>query len=293
MIRTIAEFVEGTVFELSAINTLLDTVETLEDRALDLRGVHPLTAVVINDQSGLGSLDRVINNLRPLLFGAAWKVLDLAVEVGLHEHGADVSDLSIKRKCRDAATAAVRPFDRDRSLWTVIAAVYSGLEQARHCLVHRDFELASTGDMTKLRSKSNAPVRELTTSEQVAFCRLARRTASVIRLGYLDPRDRMDLVASCDSLVAHHCGPRLGGGAIVTRPPRVLVNASRVADEWIVDIDRARSATTSTWIDVPYCDLEVFFPNTAFSSFHGRLEEAPSGATVVVRPSEAPDWLCY
>jgi len=78
--------------------------------------------------------------IRPLLTGAAWKVLDLLFEAALDEAEeipVTGRNMSIANKSRLAAKQAGRPSGIGPTLWGAICEVYVGTIELRHSLVHR------------------------------------------------------------------------------------------------------------------------------------------------------------
>jgi hypothetical protein len=89
MIATLAEFEESTAFErlvLAEVFPLLATTNTVAQAALDLRGGVTIDVKMLENLGPQARQD-LIDRLRPLFFGAAWKILDLLVELGLHLDG--------------------------------------------------------------------------------------------------------------------------------------------------------------------------------------------------------------
>jgi hypothetical protein len=87
LIDSLKAFEDPTAFERHALAVdPLPQVASGEGAVLDLRGDGlPITGI------GLAPIwsdcTDVLNRLRPLLFGAAWKVLDFAIEFGFHQAG--------------------------------------------------------------------------------------------------------------------------------------------------------------------------------------------------------------
>lgn len=79
-------------------------------------------------------------DIRPLIFGAAWKVLDLLVE-GVIGHstgkGMQVKDKLAKLLSEPAPT----PFSGETKLWERTVAIYSSTAEMRNCIVHRRFRV--------------------------------------------------------------------------------------------------------------------------------------------------------
>lgn len=82
------------------------------------------------------------DDIRPLLFGAAWKVLDLLCELTLGQAGVARQGgrylVSFKvEKAANGTLASISPFDGRPDLWARIMGTYGATEELRHSLVHR------------------------------------------------------------------------------------------------------------------------------------------------------------
>jgi hypothetical protein len=236
------------------------------------------------------SRNLIIHKLRPLLFGAAWKILDLLVEYGLNQITPQ-AQWTIQAKQAKASSAVVAPISNDQDVWSRVAALYANTVEARHCLIHRRFVFSAVGDMTQLVDRQGMPMRDVTAEEQNAFCRVAQRASIILQLGRFSPRDRLDLVASLDTLVAHHGLAALGGGASFRLPEIVYVNAQPATAGWTVDIARALDSAGRTFPGRAYFDIEISFPGTGLPPLVGRLEDAPHGSAIPIDPASPPEWI--
>ena len=120
----------------------------------------------------------LIHQLRPLLFGAAWKTLDLLFELAFHQASLVPRSLSRWRILDKQAHARARsgtlaPLSSDSDIWSRLCALYANTVEARHCLTHRSFLLNLEGDMTNLRAPNGMAQPDVTSSEQQAFCRVS------------------------------------------------------------------------------------------------------------------------
>lgn len=92
-----------------------------------------------------GGVQDVYIDLRPLAFGAAWKVLDLLVELALTQAGVAAAggSVTITEKVKRARTAVglCPPLSSDAPVWATLTAVYAATEEVRHSLVHRQAEV--------------------------------------------------------------------------------------------------------------------------------------------------------
>jgi hypothetical protein len=145
--------------------------------------------------------------------------------------------------------------------------------------------------MTKMTDRDGNPIPDLTAIEQTTFSRLVQRAAIVLQTDRFMPRDRLDIVASLDLLMAHHGLHLLGGGAPARRPELVQVDAVHGLSGWTVDVAMAKAAAQKVFPGRPYFNIEIHFPGTGFPPLVGRLEEAPEEAALLIDPSNPPSWI--
>jgi hypothetical protein len=285
------EFADDTAFERLVLDRAMPLLPTPEARSvIDLRGpgvsvaVTPMPArAYVGDAPGTVG----VTELRPLIFGAAWKVLDLLIELATGKRD------TIEEKARKAAAdlvPAVAPFDGQPDLWMRIMRLYASTKTLRRSLVHRQLRVdAATGRIEGTPRPGEPVPRPITAAEQSAFCRAAQGTAEAVIAGVLTGRQRDQLRWVLDELVAHHEQPSLGGSPVHGVIPVVLVDAEPLSpDEVAVDplqvLGRARQATP----DPSHFDLRLFLPDGRI--LMGNLEDAPAHR-VAFRIDNPPDWL--
>jgi hypothetical protein len=233
MIQTTVEFEDASSFERTTLASVFPLISTQAASAsLDLRTSHgPVTVdLSLGGDLGGGARQALINELRPLLFGAAWKVLDLLFELAFHQCGLAPKktakwDIAEKRAHATSNLGSCPPISSNPDIWMRLCALYANTVEARHCLVHRRFVLSSSGDMTQIRTLSGVLQPDLTATEQEAFCRTARSVAAACLTSRFTNRERLDLIWWLDQQTRHHRAAELGGGS-PGRPVEVVkVNA--------------------------------------------------------------------
>jgi hypothetical protein len=270
-------FADETAFERLVLDGAMPLLPTSEARSvIDLRGPGVSVAVTpMPARVHVGDAPETVGfaELRPLIFGAAWKVLDLLVELATRKRD------TIEEKARKAAAnlvPAVAPFDTQPDLWMRIMRLYASTKTLRHSLVHRQLKVdTATGRIEGTRRPGKPAPRPITEAEQSAFCRAAQGTAEAVIAGVLTGRQRDQFRWVLDELVAHHAQPLLGGSPVHGVIPVVLVDAESVApDEVAVDplhvLGRAKQATP----DPSHFDLRLFLPDGRI--LMGNLEDAPA-----------------
>jgi hypothetical protein len=152
MIFTLQDFEEGTAFELYVLERVRPAIEQHGGSPIDLRDSKSIAAVgVFFSESVSGAaVDALKDELAPLMFGAAWKILDLLLEFALNRAGLAPARnrWSIAEKQKHALSGHG---DRDvlrcsQPVWDTILRVYANTVEHRHCLVHRTAKVdAGTG----------------------------------------------------------------------------------------------------------------------------------------------------
>src|SRR4051812_4094466 len=134
MLFSPANFADDTDFE----RLVLDRLGTYGVRpekpgvAVDLRGEQAggrgsMTGTVGGVVAGATRIDALLRSLRPLGFGAAYKVLDMLVEHVLRANGAGSGTLTFKAKkqlLRSRPATMPPPLDQHPELWDRLARLY-------------------------------------------------------------------------------------------------------------------------------------------------------------------------
>jgi hypothetical protein len=304
---SLAEFEDDTGFEryvLDRITPLVARSETaavielaVDGSASNSVAVQPATIQVrISDSTGPASGAVRIDDIRPLLFGAAWKVIDQLIELGLEQAGAPhnrKAHYTVKFKVQQAtngAVPAVPPFNARPHLWSRVLKIYVGTEVLRNSLTHRRLLMdPSTGDITGVSGPGEAPSPTLAVSEQSAFCQLAVGLAEAAIEGAL-PKRRVDQLRWVLDLLSPLHGQSPFGispanglvPVVIVRPP-VDQTGNLTLD--FADIARRARATVG---GVSHYDLQIHLPGDRVLA--GQLEDAPDGPASVSLNSP-PDWL--
>src|SRR5262249_46475356 len=151
------ELDDATTFERLALATgfpLLPNPATVAQASLDLRSPNRGVTLGAMAVENLGAQARqdVIDQLRPLFFGAAWKVLALVLEFAFFAdgHRPQASGrwrIDEKQKLARRHRGKCPPWMALPDLWARICALYEETAEARHCLVHRRITISPAGDM--------------------------------------------------------------------------------------------------------------------------------------------------
>jgi hypothetical protein len=285
------EFADDTAFERLVLDRAMPLLPTSEaSSVIDLRGPGVSVAVTpMPVRVYVGGLPGSVGvaELRPLIFGAAWKVFDLLVELATGKQ--DTIEVKARRATANLIPA-VRPFDGESDLWARIMRLYVSTKTLRHSLVHRQLKVdAATGRIEGTPRPGEPVPRPITAAEQSAFCGAAQGTAEAVIAGVLTGRQRDQLRWVLDELVTHHGQPSLGGSPVHGVIPVVLVDAESLApDEVAVDPRQVLSRAKQGTPDPSHFDLRLHLPDGRI--LVGNLEDAPAHR-VAFRIDDPPNWL--
>ena len=307
MPTTLIEFEDSTAFEryvLDRATPLLPRPEGTSvielgefDSAGVAVGVQPaIVRVGSSDSVGSASSQLSADDIRPLFFGAAWKVLDQLIEFALEQAGVSHdrgSDYTIKLKIREAANGTVipvSPFASSQDLWLRVIMTYASTEVLRNSLVHRQLIVdQATGDITGVAKPGEPAPTALTASEQQAFCKVAVGVAEAIINGQLPTRRAGQLGWALDQLTAHHGQPSSGASPVQGVIPVVIVRpAPGSSNELTLDFADIASRARAAGGGGSHYDLEIHLPDGRILA--GPLEDAPQGR-VTFAVASPPGWL--
>lgn len=230
--------------------------------------------------------------IRPLLVGAAWKVLDVLLEEALGQQGLVPSRgtrWTIEEKVRKAGSHTGKPRAFVHSDWVAVTNSYVATEQLRHSLVHRTARTDLSGALTGV-DKNGQDLRPLHPEEQDAFGRMALRAAALVTRTTGDARDQAALRYELSLLTALH-GAKISTGDW-SHPPR----------EVRVTVDPDPGNPGQYILDLPFvqrhvdlqgdveADLVVRLRDRPEKVLYGRLEE-DAGIVISFNPNMPPPWL--
>ncbi|WP_336269506.1 hypothetical protein [Vreelandella arctica] len=294
---TIDGFIEATEFERLALDRYLPLIGEEPGDTWDFRQamegsgpiclqVHFVTEVSRRD-------DALRAALLPLVFGAAWKVLDLLLELAFSRAGRKPDQergWSIKKKCRLAKQGAgdISLLGTEALTWQAIAQLYAETAEHRHCLVHRTASFSVSPLQLTGTSQAGA-LLPLDEQELYAFIHLAQLVADGVRNGGVSQRS-VDHLHLCLRKLERHTGVKMEEGAPL-QPP---LNA-RIALElnshglWLADFaylheQLARRAPHQ------HVDVRIEIPGESGYELFGHVENIPQ-QTVTIDLSKLPDYL--
>ncbi len=290
MITTQSDFETETAWERTVLALAIPMMPlTASGATLDLRTRN--ISIEITSTIGGGSDEALRNKLLPLLFGAAWKVLDLALELAFAKAGLSPESgrrWRIDEKSQHAAKGrgSLPGLSGTRDVWQALGHLYKQTLETRHALVHRRVQVdASTYVLTSFDPNGDA-LCPVSYNEQMAFCRLAQRVGQAVAEGTLRPRVEADLRKQLADLQYHH-GVAVTSNAPNRPPVQVIAD---LAARGQIDVPHLLTEAQARFPGVQYVDLELQLMDGR--SLVGELESAPQ-EIVTVDPATPPNWLSF
>jgi hypothetical protein len=304
MPNSVPDFEDDTAFE----RYVLDRVALLAPAAggssvVDLRGGGAAVQVGLADGSACADPNSHLTptELRILVFGAAWKVLDLLIELALRQAGTapqnqKTNRYQIKEKIDHASGATpvtgIAPFDSSPDHWTRLRCIYAETAELRHSLVHRRLHVDPvSGTITGTGGNGALLPSSLTQPEQDAFSRAVQGAAAAVINQKLDTREGGHLTWVLDQLAAHHNQPLLSASAIHPMIPIVRADAAELpSGELTFDPPAIRTAATAQVQGVSFYNLHLYLPDGRVLAAH--LEDLPD-QNVYFSPAAPPAGLTW
>ena len=297
MIITPQGFEEGTAFELYVLETVRPAIEQHHSAYIDLRDGKTIVAVgiTINDSSSAGAVDQLKDKLTPLLFGAAWKVLDLMLEFALNR-------ASLFPKCRDWAIAEKQRHALNASgdssvlgcsngVWAAILRVYAGTVEHRHCLVHRTAKVDATSGALEGVDRNKQPLKPLVREEQVALAKASGLVARGVVTGAIDRRSEEHLKYYLDVLRVHSGLSAFGVGG-VSAPVEIKLALAQEKGHFVLDMNGVIEQARKTFQTVAHFDLLIDVPDGSSRHLFAQAEACPLGKATIDL-NALPPWLEY
>lgn len=286
-IRDLDVLAARTRYEANLLEVLDETA--LEDRhgTYDVRGEPACSTFMAGSiVEGQGRVDGIVQRLRPLLTGAAWKILDQTIEHQMgHRPGAP--NLSVKSKVRSAASHSVSsPLSNDlRTLWHGILDAYNEYSEVRHGLIHRTGSTGVAGSFITTLDDGVTPV-SISVVEQQALCRLARRLVDYTTRAGTDYDHYADMGHQLLLLT------RVQNRAWPARDRTMrteYVDSFALSGKYTINIDYIKGRVSGSLYTTTCIDLVIEVDRSANSFLAGPLELARDRETIDV--SNPPPWL--
>ncbi|GEM_PF-951865 len=283
-VSTTADFAESTEFERLVLDRLMPCYESGSSDELDLREAMAGSGPVRVKITAFASLSahavaEATASMLPLLFGAAWKLLDLIVELALQQGLAPSSDgkWPIKAKARALARgdANAAVLGGAPALWAALGALYVTTTEHRHCLVHRLARFCQQSLTLSGVDAQGQPLRALGREELQAFVRAAQIAADAVIAGGLQTREADHLRYELDRLRAHTGQPPLGGTR-ASRPMIIRMSLLPSGDGGFeADFAYVCLKARKTSPQGGHCDLWIDIPDDPSRMLFAKMEDVP------------------
>lgn len=258
----------------------------------DVRGATGHITIRIGSVvSGTSLRDELQQSLRPLGFGAAYKILDMLIEHVLRANGASAGRLAFAMKVRALAmrpNTLPTPLDAQPALWLRLAALYVAFAEARHAVTHRRAQATVTGDL-EVYDNARRLTDTIPSAEIEAFAAAVHTVAELV-IDATDDRRRASIAAwSLNAL-----GVRHGLAALAATDPnaarRLLVMNLESLEDGHLRFDTSLARQTIDGQAPSLWDLRL---HAGDRSFVGHWEDAPAGLTddFAFHPASPPPWL--
>jgi hypothetical protein len=260
----------------------------------DLRGVGRSFSRTASVSLGAGAREALLEELRPLLFVTAWKLLDLIVET---ERAASTGTpppskgWPIKNKLQWIASAGApsnEPFASHPKFWRRLATLYAKLAEPRNAVIHRQYKRSASAGLVPY-SPRRRPLRTITAGEIDALVFASYGLTEEVITGRGDRRRCIAIAWRFDQLRGVTNLAPLSVGSL-PQLRRVLVNLERHGRRWRLDLGAVRRHLESQDVSSEVADIEAFMPGSA-RRFVGRLEDAPAVERYDFAASRPPSWL--
>jgi hypothetical protein len=269
----------------------LEDASTVFDLRARTRGVT--VHVGMADFLGSRRYDELRASLRPLSFGAAYKVLDLLVEHVLRANGNTAQRLwfSDRRAALNSRpTKLPTPLDAYPDIGDRVAALYVELEDARHAVTHRRAPANADGDLD-IYDRGAQLTDTLTGAEIHAFVATVHGVAEAVIEAEDDERRVKIIGAYLNALASRH---RLS--AVEAIDPGAATRLLRIdvtpLSDSLVSLDLARIRETVAGQTPSFWNIEVYGDDGRV--FVGRWDDVPNrdeADMVEFHPDALPAWL--
>lgn len=296
MITTPQEFEDATTFELYLLENLYPAIGQQDSTYIDLRK-NSVASVNISITESLcaDAVDSLKEKLAPLLFGAAWKVLDLLLELALNR--ADIRpirhDWTIAEKQQHALSTRSIPsvLMCSQEVWAALLRVYAGTVEHRNCLVHRTANVNATSGTLECVGKNNRPLKPLTRAEQVSLAKISGLVARAVVAARIGQRTEEHLKYYLDLLHEHSGLPKFGANEAL-EPVEIKLSLAQEDGAFFLDMDGVVERARKTFPTIIHFNLMIDVPGDSCRHLVAQAEDCPPGKTPVDL-NAPPSWLKY
>lgn len=300
MISTLQDFEDGTTFELFVLEKICPAIEKRSNEVLDLRSedeVHKHSSVV-------DCADEAVNGLKatltPLLFGAAWKVLDLLLEYAFDRAGIKPRQhpkpgrpptwkIDEKQKYAQEARGDISVLGCSPGVWTALLLTYAGTVEHRHCLVHRTAKVSEESGVLEGVDRNDLPLKPLTREEQVALAKISGLVARGVLSGRIEQRSEENLKYYLNVLGAHSGFSQFAVGK-VSPPIEIKLLLTQEDGIYFFNLSGVLERVRKIFPTANCFNLNIDVPDGSGRHLFALAENCPSGKWAIDLDA-LPPWL--
>lgn len=294
------DFADDTAYERLVLATIVDPNEPPRGAVFAINDIRangpPGLARGVHDSASAGAVESLAARFRPLAFGAAYKILDLVVEMTMRLNGVPCRGRwsFAEKKAFNRGVPARLPAPLDVAAtpyWSRTTRLYSVFEQYRHAVVHRRIRLEPNGELVRF-DPTGAALPPITVAEQDAFSRYAASFSESLIEATVSQRGLNAMAWYLDALDSHHGCGILGA----SKPTAIIV---KVVDDlrpsssgrWNLDGVRLHAHLREQNLRPIEADAALHAADGGHDVvYQAHLDEVPD-ATVEVDPAALPSWL--
>jgi hypothetical protein len=237
-------------------------------------------------ESGGQAREELLSSLRPVGFGAAYKILDMLVEHVLRANGARGRRLNFDQKTRalSARPASLPvPLDGHPELWERLAVLYAVFQDARHAVTHRRAQVTQSGDL-EIYDNNRALTDTISRTELGAFAGAVHAIAAAVIDVDADKRQTSIVAWHLNKLVSRHGLPTLPAPD-PDAGRRLLISDLALLENGLVRFDVASARGIVDHQQPPSLGTSSFGRMAGFSSAAGKTSQATAGIKLTsIRP---------
>lgn len=297
-LTTVTNYADAIAFELYALESNRASPARLESTSIDMRsgsGASVQASICLHENLSQTHVDQVYYKLAPLMFGAAWKVLDLLLELALNRHRHSppkVWRIDEKQQHARDGDGDYLVLTSSKPLWNVVLKLYDATVEHRHCLVHRTAKVNVESGTFEGVDRPGLPITPLTRAEQIAIARLAGVVARGVIKGGMDRRDEDQLRYLLNQVIRHTGAPPFSVSGGLNAPIDILMTLERTGDHLVLDMTGVLDRARARFRTAAHFDLLVDIPGESERKLFARAEEVPAGRTVIDLAA-LPPWLSF
>ncbi len=298
-----AQFEDGTAYETLVLTSLAHARELEMGGATevrdDIRGTSKAYVRGMSEHLGGSTARAAVEPFRGLVFAAAYKVLDLAVELTMvlnktPQPGWRWTFVQKQKYARStpAPKKLPAPLDSAPALWGRFTVLYDRFLEPRHAVVHNRIEQDASGNIQPYDPQGR-PITAIGADDVEAFALAVHELREAIVSGTSDQRRLNAASWHLDALRHIHGLAPLGAEQPAAVARLIVDNLDPVeAGRWRINVKKIAEHITAQ-DGVRFADLELHSDGDGRGAiFTARFENLPAGQDAIeFDESTLPPWL--